>query len=280
MLYSFPDFDGVDVMGVRIGGPGLGNNLFPWARSAVYAHLTGAEEIRPTWPQFNPRRFARRDPDQRHYGEVRAQNDEISGLRKYAILARHSKVRVGTVAEGINYRGAARLVCHAGMKGMFGELLDWRDLLRERFAIGWRLVQLADLSSVIVAHVRRGDSRTSGSEHTDLAMLRRGQASVRVPDEWYQEAISAARQIMGPRTPVLIVTDGTGEELRGLLKTPGVQVAARASAWQDLQRLIGAGVRICGASTFSDWSAYLSEGPSIVVRGQNRLEGLGQIYEL
>lgn len=270
-LYSFPDFDGVDVGGWRLGGPGLGNNLFPWARSAVFAHLTGATEIRPTWSQVNPRRLLRRDSDQRRYQGVSRSADEVTGLKKYRLLVGQKKLRARTLGEGLAYNGHAGIVCHAGMQGLFTELLPWAELLRHRFMRLTPTFARNDLNSVIVAHVRRGDFVTSGATMTDLEMLHRGAPSIQIPDEWYGQAITEARALLGVEAPVLVVSDAPAEQLVGITGNPGVEIASSASPWQDLHTLLGAGVRISSASTFSDWAAFLATGPSLLIRGQNRL---------
>lgn len=270
-LYSFPDFDGVDVGGWRIGGPGLGNNLFPWARSAVFAHVTGAQEIRPTWAQINPRRLLRRDSDQRLYHGVPHVRDEITGLHKYRLLVTHRSLAARTVAGGLAHLGEGGVVHHVGMQGFFEELLPSQELLRQRFMRLMPTLTRPDLNGAIVAHVRRGDFRTSGSAAIDLEMLHRGEANIQIPDEWYGQAIAEARVLLGEKAPVLIVSDAPPEQLDGITRTTRARVASSVSPWQDLHTLLGAGVRICGASTFSDWAAFLSAGPSIVIRGQNRL---------
>jgi hypothetical protein len=163
---------------------------------------------------------------------------------------------------------------------MFTELAPWRDLVRRQFQQLVPSPPRPGLDSVIVAHVRRGDFRSSGSSTRDLDMLHNGESSVRIPDEWYEHAFAYARRLAGNETPILLVSDAAAVELQRLTRIRGVLVASSTNPWEDLNSLIHARVRICSGSTFSDWAAYFADGPSIVVQGQNRLGDQGNLIEL
>src|SRR5208337_4075978 len=48
-VYVYPQLHGVDLVFLRIGGVGLGNLLFPFARAVIFAKRYGFRLIAPTW---------------------------------------------------------------------------------------------------------------------------------------------------------------------------------------------------------------------------------------
>ena len=55
---------------LRVFGAGLGNLLFPWARSMVLARSAGLIPIFPTWPQLKLGPIFRRERDARTYQDL------------------------------------------------------------------------------------------------------------------------------------------------------------------------------------------------------------------
>ena len=52
-IYAYPRLSKTDLLFVRIGGDGLGNLLFKWARCLAAAERHGWRMIWPTWPSMN-----------------------------------------------------------------------------------------------------------------------------------------------------------------------------------------------------------------------------------
>lgn len=50
MNYVYPKLSEKDLGFIRLGGAGLGNLLFTYARALVYARDHGCQMIWPTWP--------------------------------------------------------------------------------------------------------------------------------------------------------------------------------------------------------------------------------------
>ena len=93
MRYWYPRFDGVDLLGLRVGGPGLGNLLLTWARCHVKASAFGEPVIRPTWPQLKIGPLLRREADVRWYGDLFSPSPfELGGLRRAWLLLRADRV--------------------------------------------------------------------------------------------------------------------------------------------------------------------------------------------
>ena len=49
MKYTFASLGYLESIGIRLGGAGLGNILFPWATSIVYAKKHKLIRIQTTW---------------------------------------------------------------------------------------------------------------------------------------------------------------------------------------------------------------------------------------
>ena len=49
MRYVFVSLGLMESFGFRLGGSGLGNILFPWARSLIYAKTNNCTIIKTTW---------------------------------------------------------------------------------------------------------------------------------------------------------------------------------------------------------------------------------------
>ena len=49
MQYTFVSLGRLESIGVRLGGAGLGNILFPWATAIVYAKTHNLTRLQTTW---------------------------------------------------------------------------------------------------------------------------------------------------------------------------------------------------------------------------------------
>lgn len=224
-----------DLLLFRIGGAGLANCMYVYARAIKYAHLTGAALIAPTWQKFSIGTYLRRERDKRHYMGLFTAEGELSGL---------SKVRAVLLG---------RPVVEEGLKGYFEDFLDDADYVRD-YIIGHirqdirANVDRQDLSDCVAVHIRLGDYP---AEH-------------RTPIEWYREKIMEKGGEGWRR--FLVFSDGSDEELSSLMSIPGVERAFFGNAIADIYAISRCGFVIGSDSTFSGWGVFLGQVPCVFYR--------------
>ena len=68
--YTFVSLGKLESFGIRLGGAGLGNILFPWATALVYAKNNNLERIQTTWRNLKIGTFLRKERDKRMYMDL------------------------------------------------------------------------------------------------------------------------------------------------------------------------------------------------------------------
>ncbi len=253
--YEYASLHGIDLLLLRVGGVGLANLLFPWARACVAAQRDGTRLIRPTWPQLKIGPLLRGEADPRAYRRVmRPLPDEITGAQRLALLLAH---RCRLMPEH-------RLRLHQGMAGHFNELLPHAEMLSRRLHASCQAPPTADrqaeLRPTIALHVRLGDFAVGADPESHL---RSGRSGMRLPMTWYLRQLVLARERHGPETRFSLFSDGRDEELRPLLAEPGVQRVQAGDALSELLHMAACGRLIASASTYSMWAAFLMQRPSV-----------------
>jgi hypothetical protein len=260
-VFAYPRLSKTDLLFVRIGGDGLGNLMFNWARALAASEMHGWRMIWPTWNSFKPKNWRVNPYDHRTYSDLFRPTDRYaSGWRKPWYLARYRWIPEavaldkgappGSVVEfrGMKDKFAPFLAAH-GL--VYGELLD---IARPR-----HLKALADPDPAPIAiHVRRGDfvrrERYDDMLNANNSLL---------PLDWYIEALRAVRATAGPDLEACVFSDGTGEELAALLAVPGVRRMDYGSGLGDMLGLSRSRLLIASGSTFSMWGSYLGQVPTI-----------------
>ena len=86
MKYTFASLGKFESIGVRLGGAGLGNILFPWATALVYAKNNNLQRIQTTWKNLKIGTFIRKERDKRMYMDLFIDDDGVSGFKKFWLL--------------------------------------------------------------------------------------------------------------------------------------------------------------------------------------------------
>jgi hypothetical protein len=255
----------------RLPNAGLGNRLFSWARSVVYAHIHSLTVIEPTWSQIKIGPLLRREQDARlYFGLFQSAPHYLRGLRKYWLLATGSKItEPSDLQTSISTTSSNTIILFETWRDYFTPLVGWNTYLLEELCTITRpehLRAVEQLGSIPVAlHIRRGDFTTPTNEN-DLHT----KGAVRTPLEWYQQVLTLIRTHSGTSAPAYIFSDGREEELAPLLSMPDVRLARTGSAIGDLLALSKASVILgTGGSTFTAWAIYLGKMPSVVHPGQS-----------
>ena len=92
--YTFASLGKFESIGVRLGGAGLGNILFPWANAVLYARKHELERIATTWRNLKIGTFRRKELDKRMYFNLFTGIDGIKGFRKFLLLNFSNRVKI------------------------------------------------------------------------------------------------------------------------------------------------------------------------------------------
>jgi hypothetical protein len=240
--------------------------LFPWARSEVYRYDMSCAALAPAWTQWariGP--WLRGEKDKRLYRNVFSNKGYVAGLRKSVLLATRRRIHESDPSAGRPLDADGCIVQFRGMEKMFQPFASRRALVQQRIHEATRSWILQTVSaewptnrSYIGVHLRRGDF-----EPWDPSRTRGSLMSMRLPSEWFVKAIQRARSLIGRDVEALVFTDCRGEDLDVLLREPNTRLAADAPALCHLFALANARAIVCSASSFSMWSAFLSDAPAI-----------------
>lgn len=277
MRLWLPQFDGMDFILFRVGGPGLGNLLFPFSRALIGAVSNDEKFVFPTFPQIKIGPVLRGERDTRSYADVfRPTETDLGAV--FRILSKIGRYRR---CEETKIDPKAQLVIVHGLRGYFEGLHGRRKLLQQE--ISARLhPQIASefrfqRRNVIAVHVRRGDFR----EPTGLT----DSNCTRTPINWYVAIVQKISSI-SDNQHFEVYSDGTDEELEPLLQLPRVTRAQDAESIVHIARISRSKSLIASGSTFSMWAAFLGCIPVIYYPGQKTQSvvsdlGLyeGEVYE-
>ena len=260
-VFAYPRLSKTDLLFIRIGGNGLGNLMFTWARCLSASERNSWRMIWPTWQSFKPKNWRVNPYDHRTYGDLFRPNDRyVSGWRKPWSLARYRWITESQALE--NGAAPGSVVEFRGMEDKFAPFLEDHELVRSELLKIARPQHLAALSepqpAPIAIHVRRGDFVEQAS-YGDMLNLNN---SV-LPLEWYIDALRAVRAGAGRDVPAWVFSDGTDEELAGLLALPAARRMDYGSGLGDMLGLSRSRLLIASGSTFSMWGSYLGQVPTI-----------------
>ncbi|MDX1380647.1 MAG: hypothetical protein R3233_05975 [Xanthomonadales bacterium] len=260
-IFAYPRLSKTDLLFVRIGGDGLGNLLFKWARCLATAERHGWRMIWPTWQSIKPKNWRVNPYDHRTYFDLfRPTERYVTGWRKPWYLVRYRLIgEQQALAEGAP---PGSVVQFQGIADKFAPFLRDQALVCDELLRIARPPHLAALSepsgAPIAIHVRRGDFVQQASYddmvNTDNSAL---------PLDWYIAALQAVRAAARRDLPAWVYSDGTTEELAPLLALPAVQRRDYGSGLGDMLGLSRARLLIASGSTFSMWGSFLGQVPTL-----------------
>jgi len=258
MLYSYAKLSNHDFGLFRLLGPGLGNLLFPWARSIIASEKYDLTQIPTTWPQIKLGTIFRRELDKRMYSDLFKSPDESFPLsRKLRLLYFARKLneeQLGNIPHPVNCHGKDTVFLFSGMKNGFSDLAGHNkvvlntliNIVKDKHLEGYR----RNLSNGICMHIRLGDFVTGGHGTT--------------PISWYVSLAEIIRDLLGQIIPIYVFTDGRDEEISEVLRLNNVERLSFGSSIADLFALSNARILLASSgSTFSGWASYLGESLSI-----------------
>jgi len=234
MKYIYPKlFAHIDLGFARIGGNGLANCLFVYARAICEAKRTGSQLISPTWERFSLSTYIRRERDKRHYTKLFRTDNEITGIKKICLM------------QGKN----TKII--TGLGNYFLDIIDEAEYC-SKYIIEHinphirESVEKFDFKNCVAVHVRLGDYPTA----------------LRTPISFYKRHIDRLYQEDSSRK-FLIFSDGSNNELSELFHLPNVERVYFGSAIGDIYAISKCCYLIGSDSTFSGWGAFLGQVPCV-----------------
>lgn len=274
MRYVYPKLSDIDLGVIRVGGLGLGNMLFTYARALLYARDHEARLIRPTWMSIPIGQILRREKNKRFYHDLFVKDArEIAGLKKAWLLLVGKKISEADLKnidkEQENQLPDRSIVLFSGMEGEFAPLMGkgnssflyqhFQTILQEKN----REALLFEPGDGICIHVRLGDF-TRGSQQE----LKAGLPNMSIPISWYVAIVKQLREVLPENTPVYIFSDGKDEEMTELLELPYTERITFGTAIADIMAMTKAKIFIASGSTFSRWVRFLGQMTTIAYPGQ------------
>ena len=251
MKYTFVSLGKMESLGIRLGGAGLGNILFPWATALVYAKTHKLTRIQTTWKNLKFGTFIRKERDKRMYMDLFTGSDGLSGFKKFLLIKFSKNVKV-----------------FSGMNELFepfknNQIFVKKELLK--MINPYHLTRAKEFNSNSIAiHIRMGDFNNPINEN----ILRNGAWNYRLPIKWYVSIIEKIQKESS--LPIYIFSDAEDSELKEILAYDNCKRAYFGSAISDMLALSTSKVLISSASTFSMWASFLGQMPTIWFPGQMR----------
>ena len=260
-VYAYPRLSKADLLFMRIGGNGLGNLLFTWARCLTRSRRNQWRMIWPTWYSHKPKNKRVNPYDIRTYGDLFQPTERyVTGLLKWRDLIFRKRIDESQALATPPRAGC--VVQFRGMRGKFQPFLDDLELVRDELLAMTRVEHLAAFREVAQApigiHIRRGDFLQRSSDRETVERHNSLQ-----PLSWYIDALNAVRQLCGSPVKAIVISDGNTGELEPLLAMENVQRTEYGSSIADLLALSRSRLLIASGSTFSQWAVYLGQVPAI-----------------
>lgn len=260
---KFSDFDFLDF---RLGGPGLGNLLFVWARAIVYAEKQGLKIISPNWRTFKLGPYLRFEKDKRLYNSLFIKSG-ITGIKKYILQLISMQLIQSTRIKSASF--IPEVITFSGMNNQMNDIInDYAIVKKKLFEIlsddVIKLTQTNDLNYIGV-HLRFGDFQPENEDH-----LRAGKTNTRISINWYVTQINKLKRHFGSDTNFMIFSDGSKDELSKVLSMENVKHIEGGNALSDLILLSQSKIIIASNSTFSLWASYLGRCHTIWFPGTKR----------
>jgi len=277
MNYVYPKLSEHDLGIIRLGGAGLGNIMFTWARAAVFARDHHCRMIWPTWPSLKLGPVLRRERDKRFYGDLFVSGkQDIAGLKKLWKLLCCTRIPE-TEKESISLQDET-IVEFSGFEGCFAEILYDHEYVREvvidHLAKKNRKPLEDRLDRAVGIHVRLGDfGRVPEQE------VKAGRHDSALPIQWYVSMAEQIRKYAGEDIPVYVFSDGTDEELQPLLELPGVERKGYGTSIADIMALSCFPLLVASGSSFSMWARYLGRANCICYPNQRKQQILTEMED-
>ncbi len=268
MKFVYAQLSEKDYIIARGGGAGLGNILFTYARSVIYARKHGCKVIWPTWPSIKIGPIIRREKDKRFYFDLfRNKSSYIGGLKKAWLLMTKQRISEAEALSGLDCEN--KIITFKGFEGCFEPIMGdsaevYQDIVANLHRKNRKALEFKG-EGCICMHVRLGDFHRASWED-----VKSGKHDSSIPIEWYVQMANELRSITGEKTKIYVFSDGTDEELTPLLGFENTERITFGTSIADILALSKAGVFVASGSSFSMWARYLGRMTTIMFPNQEK----------
>ncbi len=251
-MYIYAKLSRYDFLVTRIIGSGLGNILFPWARSVIAAKKSGFQKIQPTWLNMRIGSIIRMENDLRFYSDLFINtNNDINGVKKILYLLFLKKISENQISKVNPHKND--IIIYTGIQGYFLPIInDYRYINNQliKMTSPKHLNGLSyDYSNSISLHVRLGDFKVDKQT---------------TPISWFCDVVNLVRKNTTSNLRLYIFSDGNDKELAPLLELDNSKRLSFGSSIADLLALSKSNILVGSkGSTFSMWASYLGRMPVI-----------------
>ena len=272
MKYVYPKFSYFDCGFFRLGGCGLGNMLFIYARALILAKENNATLIHPTWHTFKIGPIIRNEKDKRFYfGLFSNKSKRPSGLKKIKLLYLNPKV----TPEQLPTAQDNSVVIYNNFLMKFNELKGHRQLIYDDIIKNLndknRDILNINLNSTIAVHIRLGDFKPFNEDD-----LKSGKNNVQINVSWYANIIKQINEATNYKYKFLVFSDGREESLNEVLSIPNVSLSEKRNIIKDILLMTKAKFLIASGSSTSLWARFLGELSAITYTNQLKEYGLSK----
>lgn len=242
---------------------GLGNKLFPWARTIISAERYNVKYYIPPWVSIRGAAVTRGGIDYRKvvrkiflFDNFKNDVGAIHLIKFYFYKLKLREVLINDLSDVERYLGEnVILKFRWNSEHNFSDLQGYELFLKNKLISITRDKLLQKVvrfqsETFIGLNVRSGNdfiksgSKNVGYEKTSL--------------EWFQNALKKILVDYGKNSKVIIVSDGGKNDLALLLKNDNIHLFNSTSAIEDLLLLLNSKVLLAsGNSTFCAWASFL-----------------------
>lgn len=244
-------------------GAGLGNKLFPWARTRILAQEKGCAFLNTRWVSPHGGGISRGGVDYRRalrkivlVGNFKPDCEALSSWAYWLKGRRLPVVRCATLSEARAIDGDVHVVFRWDAEHNFSEFAGRQKFLRHVL----RNMTVSSQQSFIDRWIGRDYIALNvrcGNDFIPAGSLSLGYVKTGI--EWFAAALKTVRMKYG-NLPAVVVSDGGAKQLQQLLRLEDVRLLDAPSAIADLGVMMGARVLLgSGNSTFSAWASFLGE---------------------
>lgn len=267
MNYVYAKLSDKDFQIFRLGGAGLGNILFTYARTVVFASKNkDVEVIWPTWRSIKVGPILRGEKDKRFYFDLfKNHSGYIDGIEKARLLMSKPKIKEQDALNNLDFDDA--VIEFKGFDGCFEPIMHdskivYDDIIKN---LNKKNLKALDFNAddAICMHVRLGDfTRVTYEE------VLKGVHDASIPIGWYVQMGKEIRRIAGRPVKIYVFSDGTDEELKPLLEMENVERITFGTSIADIIALSKAKIFVASGSSFSMWARYLGRMTTIMFPNQ------------
>jgi len=229
----------------RVGGYGLANCMFFVTRGIILAHRHHWQLLRPTWERFGVGPILRHEKDKRFYIGMFRNWLSWETVKKICCLLWCSRITIENAEAG-----ETGIVTLLGWWNYFSEMPSYWPIVKEYFDLTFSTEAIRSVPQsfhrTIAVHVRMGDMPNES----------------RVPIEWTCRMLQLALDVV-KEARVLLFSDATDDEVSALLQMAVVKRVYYGNALADMVAMSRTQMIIGTCSTFSWWSAYLTQIPIV-----------------